>query len=114
MQPIPLSRNRPRWRREGHRFARDCPLYSVLELHDLLFPHAGESGSVLDEGRRERLLFSERFYLSQALSSGESIDATPIAMGDETRLALLRRLPGGRSGVDFRARRRLSLRRWFS
>jgi SAM-dependent methyltransferase len=44
----------------------ECPLYNYPELYDLLFPNAGDSASVQDESRRERVLASERFYLEEA------------------------------------------------
>jgi SAM-dependent methyltransferase len=44
----------------------ECPLYTDPELYDSLFPNAGDSASLQDEGRRERLLASERFYREEA------------------------------------------------
>jgi len=48
----------------------ECALYNDPELYDSLFPDAGDSASVQDESRRERVLASERFYLEEAKKSG--------------------------------------------
>lgn len=48
----------------------ECSLYADPALYDLMFPQARDSQAVRDEGRKQRILASERFYLGQAQSRG--------------------------------------------
>ncbi|MDQ6759128.1 MAG: class I SAM-dependent methyltransferase [Acidobacteriota bacterium] len=52
---------------------QECLLYSNPELYDLLFPAANGSAAIRDEGRRERIVNSERFYLDEVERSRGSV-----------------------------------------
>ena len=71
----------------------ECPLYTDPELYDSLFPNAADSASLQDEGRRERLLASERFYLEEARKSGGRVLELACGTGRLT-------IPIAQSGVD--------------
>jgi 2-polyprenyl-3-methyl-5-hydroxy-6-metoxy-1,4-benzoquinol methylase len=71
----------------------ECPLYTDPELYDSLFPNAVDSASLQDEGRRERLLASERFYLEEAWKRGGRVLELACGSGRLT-------IPIAQSGVD--------------
>ena len=71
----------------------ECPLYADPELYDSLFPNAGDSASLEDEARRERLLASERFYLEEARKNGGRVLELACGTGRLT-------IPIAQSGVD--------------
>ena len=48
----------------------ECALYTDTELYDRLFPSSRDIACVSDEGRRQRILMSERFYVEEAKRSG--------------------------------------------
>ena len=50
----------------------ECALYSDPDLYDLLFPAVRDGARVLDPARRERIVASEAFYLSE--SFGEVLE----------------------------------------
>jgi 2-polyprenyl-3-methyl-5-hydroxy-6-metoxy-1,4-benzoquinol methylase len=72
---------------------QECPLYNSPELYDLLFPNAGDSASIQDEARRERVLASERFYLEEARKSGGRVLELACGTGRLT-------IPIAQSGVE--------------
>jgi SAM-dependent methyltransferase len=71
----------------------ECPLYNYPALYDLMFPSAGDSASVQDESRRERMLASERFYLEEARKSGGRVLELACGSGRLT-------IPIAQSGIE--------------
>jgi SAM-dependent methyltransferase len=71
----------------------ECPLYNYPELYDLMFPAAGDSASVQDESRRERMLASERFYVDEARKSGGPVLELACGTGRLT-------IPIAQSGIE--------------
>ena len=71
----------------------ECPLYNYPELYDLMFPNAGNSASVQDESRRERVLASEQFYLDESKKSSGPVLEMACGSGRLT-------IPIAQSGVE--------------